>query len=912
MNWTTEGFENFREGEFGNGGHNIYVSQNGVLQRIHRFDSNQNGYIDLLFVNSQDFNERPPLDVYDANLAEAYQLPTQGAFAAVAADLNSDGFDDLIIANQCGGHVSDVPAYIYFGSEKGFSEKYRIDLPAPDSLDVAVGDFNGNGKKDIAFASAGRIRVFHQDDRGFAEGAFHDIEVPATHLAAGDLTGNGCDDLYVRVRGEAPMVLLGGENGLRPEHSVTVGGDDIRWKVGASSTPGWREYEEGWRPKIISIGGKKYLFRPEKNGAVFYAFNGESAEIAFVFPCANPVSVATGDIFGSGEEDVVVAVSDQNRSKTVKSLIFKNIAKGVDPNPIEFETRNVRDILLCDLNGDGCLDILVCQGRTEEDNSCDSLVYHTTPAGIASEPIKIETHDAVAALCCSKAKSEKKQIVFVNHVTGNYLGNMPTYLYLGGPDGYSTERRREFYGWSPPTALMVDFHDTGCADLLLVNCSENALDADPGSFIFKGSGENGISSEVFETLKSTRPHGAAVGDFRHSGYLDVAFAGINTPVLTIFHGGPEEYDENRVQKISLDPDLDPETFVPIKKNGVEPDDPGAKWKQPRYMITADLNNDGWLDLILPLCGSNESLVLWGGPEGFTRKNSTTFQVEDGVSAQVADLTGNGWPDLIFGSYSTISKNTPFDSSVTIYWGGPEGFSEFRKTTLPSHSSSHMCVADFNNDGNLDIYTNSYKNSRVRDLDGYIYWNGGDGEFSIENRKRIFGHSGSGCMAADLNGNGYKDLVVAHHKTYGNHKGTSKIWWNGPEGFSEERTTKLPTLGPHGMYGVDVGDIMNRSDEEFYISKPFETEKRPQEIMIEWEAKIQMKTWVKAMIRSANTQERLEKSPWLGPDGSENSFFENGSRTNENFPPGKWIQYKLILGAENCGNSPRVTKVMLHY
>ena len=58
--WITKGFESFRTGSFGNGGHNLYVSRSGVLQRIHRFDTNQNGYFDLLFVNSQDFNERPP------------------------------------------------------------------------------------------------------------------------------------------------------------------------------------------------------------------------------------------------------------------------------------------------------------------------------------------------------------------------------------------------------------------------------------------------------------------------------------------------------------------------------------------------------------------------------------------------------------------------------------------------------------------------------------------------------------------------------------------------------------------------------------------------------------------------------------------------------------------------------------
>lgn len=39
--WCTKGFEAFRQGTFGNAGHNLYVSQAGVLQRIHQFDLNQ-------------------------------------------------------------------------------------------------------------------------------------------------------------------------------------------------------------------------------------------------------------------------------------------------------------------------------------------------------------------------------------------------------------------------------------------------------------------------------------------------------------------------------------------------------------------------------------------------------------------------------------------------------------------------------------------------------------------------------------------------------------------------------------------------------------------------------------------------------------------------------------------------------
>ena len=46
--WTLSGFDQLSEGTLGNGGQNLYVSKKGGLQRIWRFDVNNDGYVDLL------------------------------------------------------------------------------------------------------------------------------------------------------------------------------------------------------------------------------------------------------------------------------------------------------------------------------------------------------------------------------------------------------------------------------------------------------------------------------------------------------------------------------------------------------------------------------------------------------------------------------------------------------------------------------------------------------------------------------------------------------------------------------------------------------------------------------------------------------------------------------------------------
>ena len=83
--WTTRGFNGFRQGQFGNAGQNLYVSRAGVLQRIHQYDLNGNGHLDLLFCNSQNHQERPPALFIETPWAEPYELPSEGAWTGAIA-----------------------------------------------------------------------------------------------------------------------------------------------------------------------------------------------------------------------------------------------------------------------------------------------------------------------------------------------------------------------------------------------------------------------------------------------------------------------------------------------------------------------------------------------------------------------------------------------------------------------------------------------------------------------------------------------------------------------------------------------------------------------------------------------------------------------------------------------------------
>lgn len=170
--WITEGFDAFREGTFGNGGQNIYVSRKGVLQRIHQTDLTGNGYVDLVFCNSQNHEEKVPLDVYPNpvnNPENSNKLYIGGAISGCVADLTGNGFEDLVVSCVWDGMTLLTNSMVFYGSEEGLNNKYINFFPTGRAISVTAGDFTGNGKKDLVFISESDMKIFYQGNNGFEQ-----------------------------------------------------------------------------------------------------------------------------------------------------------------------------------------------------------------------------------------------------------------------------------------------------------------------------------------------------------------------------------------------------------------------------------------------------------------------------------------------------------------------------------------------------------------------------------------------------------------------------------------------------------------------------------------------------------------------------------------------------------------------
>jgi hypothetical protein len=253
---------------------------------------------------------------------------------------------------------------------------------------------------------------------------------------------------------------------------------------------------------------------------------------------------------------------------------------------------------------------------------------------------------------------------------------------------------------------------------------------------------------------------------------------------------------------------------------------------------------------------------------------------------------------------------PHDSFAHVFWNGPEGLRQDRRTQLPSAGVNSISIADFNRDGTPDVYVGSYHAGLVRDTDSYIYWNRKGRGFSARDRERLFTHSASGSLAADFNEDGWVDLATAYHKVDGDHRGWSAVWWNGPKGFDERNITKLPSTGPHGITCMSPGNQRDGGPEEFFESSAFELPPNAQPTTIAWEADVPRKTWLKAQIRTAESREKLARASWVGPKGA-GSWFAKPQKISSRLI-GSWVQYRLALGATNGVATPRVREVSIKY
>ncbi len=211
---------------------------------------------------------------------------------------------------------------------------------------------------------------------------------------------------------------------------------------------------------------------------------------------------------------------------------------------------------------------------------------------------------------------------------------------------------------------------------------------------------------------------------------------------------------------------------------------------------ADLNGDGILDKVVANQNGNALTVLLGNGDGTFTSTWTLSNSLSATALAIADVTGDGIPDILLGISSSVSNG--FLSLQTLNGRGDGTFTAFFKSDLQADPLA-ITLADFNGDGLLDAAVVAYigNNSNavmilLGDGTGGFFGTGTDTSLS----------SPEAITSADFNGDGIPDLAITNVSTSPATQNSLTIRLGNGDGTFRTSAT-LPTgINPQGVVAAD--------------------------------------------------------------------------------------------------------------
>jgi hypothetical protein len=177
-------------------------------------DFNGDGQLDLVFCSEDDV-VLGASDVHEYYLGDgtgkfapaAYQPPDSEANAVITADLNGDGFPDLIFGNKGTPNV-----LINDGQGSFVAENNRLPAPQRTTQDLALIDVDGDGDPDVMAGNENGNWLMINDGAGHFSDATAQLPLQSLNLetrkiAVGDVDGDGDQDIFL-----ANVQFIAGKN----------------------------------------------------------------------------------------------------------------------------------------------------------------------------------------------------------------------------------------------------------------------------------------------------------------------------------------------------------------------------------------------------------------------------------------------------------------------------------------------------------------------------------------------------------------------------------------------------------------------------------------------------------------------------------------------------------------------------
>jgi serine/threonine protein kinase len=494
-------------------------------------DLNGDGILDLAVANAGSNTISVLLGNGDGTFRAAVNYSAGGGDrpaprSVAVGDFNGDGKPDLAV-------VSDTVS-VRLGKGDGTFQaavNYAAGL-TPNA--VAVGDFNGDGKPDLAVAIVGGNNVgvlLGQGDGTFQAAPTYRAGISALELAVGDFNGDGIADLAV--------VNAGGP--VPPGGSVRQGTVSILLGKGDGTFRGAVDYAVALAPFCMALGDFNgdgildlVISNSGSSDVSVLLGNGDGTFRAAVnYPTGPmPGGVLVGDFNGDGIPDLATANLGKSGSGSEPGSVSILLGKGdgTFQAAVDYASggNGGASLAVGDFNGDGIPDLVIAnQGTNQTGQGGNVSILMGKGNGTFEAPVTYTAGSGALSLTVADFNGDG----ILDFAVGYFLSSYVSVL-LGKGDGTfhaAVNYAVGPHGGGPPGVVASDFSGDGILDL--------AVTFGGGVRVLLGNGDG-----TFQTTPISYVAGGAynffvpalaVGDFNGDGLPDLAVGNVDSRNVSI-------------------------------------------------------------------------------------------------------------------------------------------------------------------------------------------------------------------------------------------------------------------------------------------------------------------------------------------------------------------------------------------
>ena len=467
-----------------------------------------------------------------------------------------------------------------------------------------------------------------------------------------------------------------------------------------------------------------------------------------------------------------------------------------------------------DLNGDGHIDLFVANGHGHSEDE-DAYVYLNNGETIDPlQRIAFPTDGAVEGLVADLDRDGVSDVVVVNG-TGGTTSKSDSFIYYGAGGGFPVSKRQRLRSWYGREAAVGDWNRDGWTDLAIA-CSNPGRDGESSHSVVYWNSAHGFDPERRSLLAGP---GTAVlaADVAGDEGLDLVLAA--GPRVFIYAAGEDGSDLVKPVVLDLEArhlgagDLDRDgqnELIAAVGSEVQVRTAASSGFQvlqrlavesPWQLVVQDLNRNGLPDLAVTSSdrggnGYTDSLIFWnrGGRLSETDPTSLATVHARGISA--GDLDGDGWPELVVSNHHSFND---LNVQSFVFWNRAGKFLPGRKSMLDTRSAHGNGIGDVDNDGRPDvIFFNLEGGLRTGYNPNFIYWGDGTRNYSTGRRSQLWAGYTVGTAQADLDDDGWVDLVSAEARYALDRPVTLNgvyVWYGGAGGYEPRRRAVLSVEDP---------------------------------------------------------------------------------------------------------------------